>query len=184
MPVKCKRCRNWIGEREHMERICYPCYRKMPAEIERLEKCLHAEVIENAKFEQTLQAKVKQVTAQRDAILLQAKAWADEAKCANHTVNEVGSLLGGIPNWGPIVKGVTKKLVEVERLRSELVKVYDAVGSRKVVCPTCGCKWFVPDQLKGDPRFDCPQCAEEPAASPPAAAGSFLIGSDGAKQKT
>jgi len=47
---------------------------------------------------------------------------------------------------------------ETKRLRAELVKVYDAVGSSKVRCPRCGGTWFVPDQFHGDPRFDCPHC--------------------------
>ena len=53
---------------------------------------------------------------------------------------------------------------ECERLRSELVKVYDAIGSEKVRCPRCGGYWFVPKQLWGDPRFDCPHCEAARAA--------------------
>lgn len=47
---------------------------------------------------------------------------------------------------------------ENERLRMELTKVYDAIGASKVSCPKCGGQWVVPDQLHGDPRFDCPDC--------------------------
>ncbi len=38
-------------------------------------------------------------------------------------------------------------------------------GSTAVCCPKCSCVWNVPDQLHGDPRFDCPRCAatESPA---------------------
>jgi len=48
---------------------------------------------------------------------------------------------------------------EIERLRVELVKVYDAIGSKRECCLRCGGHWFVPTQLRGDPRFDCPHCA-------------------------
>ena len=46
----------------------------------------------------------------------------------------------------------------IDKLRAELAKVYDAIGSTKYVCPRCGGRWFVPDALVGDPRFDCPHC--------------------------
>jgi hypothetical protein len=52
---------------------------------------------------------------------------------------------------------------EVDRLRAELVKVYDAIGASKVCCPRCGGNWFVPDQFWGDPRFDCPHCEAQAA---------------------
>jgi hypothetical protein len=55
---------------------------------------------------------------------------------------------------------------EVERLQAELVKVYDAIGSTKYRCPKCGGCWFVPDQFRGDPRFDCPHCEAVEAAEP------------------
>jgi hypothetical protein len=44
--------------------------------------------------------------AQRDAILVQARVWSGEAKAQRNTVNEVGSVLGGIPDWGPIAAKV------------------------------------------------------------------------------
>ena len=47
---------------------------------------------------------------------------------------------------------------EVERSRAELVKIYDAIGSSKLMCSKCGCRWIVPDQFYRDPRFDCPDC--------------------------
>jgi hypothetical protein len=54
--------------------------------------------------------------------------------------------------------GAEELEAENARLRAELVKIYDAVGSEKVSCPRCGGKWFVPKQFWGDPRFDCPHC--------------------------
>ena len=63
---------------------------------------------------------------ERDAVLQEARVWAGEAKAQRHTVNEVGSALGGVPDWGPIAKAVRGKLealrkaqAEVERLQGE-----------------------------------------------------------------
>lgn len=53
------------------------------------------------------------VTAQRDAILKQARIWSGEAKAQKATVDAVGEILGGVPDWGPIAQGV-------EQLRAEL----------------------------------------------------------------
>lgn len=54
-----------------------------------------------------------------DAVILQAQCWAGEAKGQTATVNEVGKILGGIPNWGPISKGV-------EQLRADKAELLDA----------------------------------------------------------
>lgn len=43
---------------------------------------------------------------QREAILMQARAWAGEAKTQRSTIESVGAILGGIPDWGPIAAGV------------------------------------------------------------------------------
>lgn len=43
---------------------------------------------------------------QRDALLSQARVWAGEAKTQRATVQEVGAILGGIPDWGPIAEKV------------------------------------------------------------------------------
>lgn len=47
-----------------------------------------------------------QAIKERDAILLQVRAWSGEAKAQRATVNEVGAILGGIPEWGPIATKV------------------------------------------------------------------------------
>lgn len=52
---------------------------------------------------------------QRDAILLQARVWAGEAKTQQAITREVGEILGGVPNWGPIAAGV-------EALRQQLAE--------------------------------------------------------------
>lgn len=64
-----------------------------------------------------LRKKLDEVTAQRDAILLQARTWACEAKFQRNTVQEVGSILGGIPDWGPIAAGVEGLRQDAERYR-------------------------------------------------------------------
>ena len=55
---------------------------------------------------QRLRAENEQLAAQRDAILQQARAWACEAKTQQATVEEVGAILGGLPDWGPIAAGI------------------------------------------------------------------------------
>lgn len=54
---------------------------------------------------------------QRDAILLQARVWAGEAKTLQAITREVGEILGGEPNWGPIAAGV-------EALRQKLAAAH------------------------------------------------------------
>lgn len=66
---------------------------------------LHAEA-------EALQRQVTELTNQRDAILLQARCWAGEAKAQQAITKAVGEALGGVPNWGPISAGV-------EALRAE-----------------------------------------------------------------
>lgn len=60
---------------------------------------LHAEA-------EALQRQVAELTNQRDAILLQARCWAGEAKAQQAITKAVGEALGGVPNWGPIAAGV------------------------------------------------------------------------------
>lgn len=55
--------------------------------------------------------------AERDAILLQAQIWAGEAKTQKATVDEVGKILGGVPDWGPIAAGVEQLKKDAERYR-------------------------------------------------------------------
>lgn len=49
---------------------------------------------------------------QRDAILLQARAWACEAKTQQSITQEASEALGGIPTWGPISATVGERLSE------------------------------------------------------------------------
>lgn len=55
--------------------------------------------------------------AERDAILLQARIWAGEAKTQKATVDDVGRILGGVPDWGPIAAGVEQLKKDAERYR-------------------------------------------------------------------
>ncbi len=55
--------------------------------------------------------------AERDAILLQAQIWAGEAKTQKATVDDVGRVLGGVPDWGSIAAGVAQLKKDAERYR-------------------------------------------------------------------
>ena len=73
-----------------------------------------------------LRADLETVTRQRDAILMQARIWSGEAKSQKATVDQVGAILGGVPDWGPIAAGVEKlradlaaSQAECERLRAD-----------------------------------------------------------------
>ncbi len=65
-------------------------------------------------------AEVERLQAIRDAAINQAQIWDGEAKTHKGTVDEVGRILGGIPDWGPVAKAVQAKVDEVERLRELL----------------------------------------------------------------
>jgi hypothetical protein len=76
---------------------------------------------------QTLYKKIQSLTEEnerlekeRESILQQARCWAGEAKGQRNTVNQVGSLLGGVPDWGPIVKGVDEKINRITQLEEGL----------------------------------------------------------------
>ncbi len=62
---------------------------------------------------------------------LQAQIWAGEAKTQRNTVNKVGSLLGGVPDWGPIVKGVDNKLQELQTYK-DFIKWYSGMTQGKI----------------------------------------------------
>jgi hypothetical protein len=76
--------------------------------------------------------KIKQLQAQKDAILQQARIWAGEAKTQRHTVNEIGSVLGGMADWQPIVKVVGQLQADNARLTQEvkMMKNNRSDGSR------------------------------------------------------
>ena len=84
-----------------------------------------------------LRADLETVTRQRDAILMQARIWSGEAKSQKATVDQVGAILGGVPDWGPIAAGVEKlradlaaSQAECERLRAKLLVVETKNGRR------------------------------------------------------
>lgn len=63
---------------------------------------------------------------QRDAILLQARVWAGEAKTQQAITREVGDILGGVPNWGPIAAGVEalrQRVAAFELMREQRIAV-------------------------------------------------------------
>jgi len=68
-------------------------------------------------------ASLRMLIEQRDAILQQARAWACEAKTQQATTREVGEVLGGIPDWGPIAAGVEALRARAEAAEQRLAVV-------------------------------------------------------------
>lgn len=81
----------------------------------------------------------------KEHLLLQAQCHAMEARTQRNTVNEIGSLLGGVGDWGPIVAGVAamkEKLAErdaeLEQLKwvaEELIEVAALRGDNALPLP-------------------------------------------------
>jgi hypothetical protein len=83
------------------------------------------------------------VAAERDAILLQARIWSGEAKAQRHTVNEIGAILGGIPDWGPVAAKVGDL---IERLNAAEQRIDDLLA--EIATVRLGpCKMIVGDEL-------------------------------------
>ena len=76
-----------------------------------------------------LQCQVNELTSQRDAILLQARCWAGEAKAQQAITREVGAILGGIPDWGAIAAGVEELRSQLEAARGLLREAAEDVES-------------------------------------------------------
>jgi len=94
----------------------------------------HAEPSEVAQ----LRAENARLTNQRDAILLQARVWAGEAKTQQAITREVGEILGGIPSWGPIAAGVEamrRQLAEARDQQEKQVPLYEAINWAAGVLP-------------------------------------------------
>lgn len=73
--------------------------------------------------------------AERDAtvqalqhVRQQAAGWKQEARTQKNTVDEVGAVLGGVPDYGPIVASVTALVAERDRLAAvvEKARAWDA----------------------------------------------------------
>lgn len=101
--------------REHQAYLaqCGSLNSEQVAELQmQLHNALAREVALQAKLDrleasyETVHQALGKVVAQRDAILLQARIWSGEAKAQRGTVNDVGSILGGMPDWGPIAAKV------------------------------------------------------------------------------
>lgn len=68
----------------------------------------------------------ERLTNQRDAIMLQARVWAGEAKTQQAITREVGEILGGIPSWVPIAAGVEalrQRVAAIELMREHRIAV-------------------------------------------------------------
>jgi hypothetical protein len=74
-----------------------------------------------------LHAANQRLEAQRDAILLQARCWAGEAKVQQSITREVGEILGGIPDWGPIAESVAGVVEERQRIEGEFTQLREAI---------------------------------------------------------
>jgi hypothetical protein len=70
-----------------------------------------------------LQAANQRLEAQRDAILLQARCWAGEAKAQQSITREVGEILGGAPDWGQIADSVAAIVADRQRLEGEVARL-------------------------------------------------------------
>lgn len=81
---------------------------------------LRAELADAKSACEALEAERERLRAQCDAILLQARCWAGEAKAQQSITREVGAALGGIPTWGPIAAGVEAMRAERDALAAEL----------------------------------------------------------------
>lgn len=96
-----------------------------------------------------LEAENARLVAQRDAILLQARCWAGEAKAQQSITREVGAILGGIPSWGPIAAGVEAMRTERDAAIAQLAAIQGGMGevvgfdrnAAYAACPESGCDW-------------------------------------------
>lgn len=69
------------------------------------------------------ESKLEESERVKEHLLQEAQCHAMEARTQRNTVNEVGSLLGGVGDWGPIVEGVAamkEKLAERDRERDRI----------------------------------------------------------------
>lgn len=61
---------------------------------------------------------IERLTRERDAVIQQARIWAQEARTQKATVDEVGAILGGIPDWGTISEIVSAAVKDAEKFQS------------------------------------------------------------------
>ncbi len=78
-----------------------------------------------------LRADLETVTRQRDAILQQARFWSGEAKAQKSTVDEVGAILGGVPDWGPIAAGVEKMRADLADSQAECERLSSMIDHQR-----------------------------------------------------
>ena len=72
-------------------------------------------------YNQSLTEENARMEKERELILQQARVWAQEGKTQRHTVNQVGSLLGGVPDWGKIVQGV-EDVIRYKKKYNDLIE--------------------------------------------------------------
>ena len=112
---------------------------RLQAEIARLESAWQADAMRRKDDliaaqeceNDRLRAKNARLTDQRDAILLQARVWAGEAKTQQAITREIGEILGGIPSWGPIAAGVEAMRQQLALAKTQLeqrVPLYEAIN--------------------------------------------------------
>jgi len=61
----------------------------------------------------------------KEHLLIQAQCHAMEARTQRNTVNQVGSLLGGVGDWGPIVAGVAAMKERLAERDAEVGKLHE-----------------------------------------------------------
>jgi hypothetical protein len=92
-----------------------------------------------SRYAKGLETQIETLQREREAILQQARIWALEARTQKSTVDEVGSILGGIPDWGPIAAGVEALKADAERyryLRAGCFETTEEAYFQSVVCAT------------------------------------------------
>lgn len=78
-----------------------------------------------------LEQECERLRNQRDAILLQARTWACEAKTQQSITQEVSEALGGIPTWGPIAETVSNRLAERDDALKQVEEMRHALERAK-----------------------------------------------------
>jgi hypothetical protein len=82
----------------------------------------------------TLRTANQRLEGERDAILLQARCWAGEAKAQQSITREVGEILGGVADWGPIADSVAAIVADRQRLEGENKRLREALETVSQMC--------------------------------------------------
>lgn len=123
----------------------------MSTDIELLNQTLSDLEVDDPGCARIVRARIAELENIRDNLILQAQVWAGEAKTQRATVEEVGEILGGIPDWGPIAKTVSDRLAVVDGLPKRVEDAYkegyvQALGGPKfALVPRMGEDWIDSD---------------------------------------